>query len=245
MRPGNQSMKRSWFWPAWLAGGVLLLVAFALGACGGDSDQESDHQADHDEVGDEEVVTDLFVVRGVDKGPVSLALLTEIEALDGVVQVEPYIRLRFEGFDVVGVDLGNTNRIMTDMPSPHLTEAALVDGVSLDGESAPRDVLIGQRYADAAGLELGANFQLEQGEEIGLSVVGIFSTDPAELSTIVIMPLELVQELFDLPDQVTHFWVTLASPDLTHEAIRDAQLVLGDDLAVLPREVGLAPGTFS
>jgi len=184
------------------------------------------------------VVTDVFVVRGVDKGPIALSLITDIEALDGVEQIEPYIRLRFDGFDVVGVDLGNTNRVMTGMPSPHLTEAALIDGNSLDSESAAaRAVLIGQSYANAASLELGAAFQLEQ-SDVELNVAGIFSTDPTELSTIVIMPLELVQELFDLPGQVTHFWVTLASADLTHDDIRETQLALGDELAVLPRIVG-------
>ena len=97
--------------------------------------------------------------------------------------------------------------------------------------------MIGQSYANAASLELGAAFQLEQ-SDVELNVAGIFSTDPTELSTIVIMPLELVQELFDLPGQVTHFWVTLASADLTHDAIRETQLALGDELAVLPRIVG-------
>ena len=32
--------------PFWLAGSVLLLIAFALGACGGDD--EPDHEAEHD-----------------------------------------------------------------------------------------------------------------------------------------------------------------------------------------------------
>lgn len=235
--PPSKLAERLRLRPAWIAAGALLLIAFALAACGGDSDQD-DHEADHDAVGDEEVETDVFVVRGVDKGPISLSLLTDIEALDGVEQIEPYIRLRFDGFDVVGVDLGNTNRVMTGMPSPHLTAAALIDGDSLDSESAAaRDVLIGRSYADAAGLELGSAFQLEQAD-VELNVAGVFSTDPSELSTIVIMPLELVQELFDLSGQVTHFWVTLASADLTHDAIRETQLALGDDLAVLPRIVG-------
>ncbi len=233
------TIRRSRFRWTWLAMGAVLLFALALAACGGDDDDESDHQDDHAEAGDEEVVTNVYVVRASESGAsLAVELGTTIQDFDDVVQVEPYIRLRFEGFDIVGVDFDGLNRIMTGQPSPQLIEASLTEGAALDADSAAaRQVLVGQSYADAAGLALGAAFQLAE-SDLELQVAGIFSTQPSELSSTIIMPLALVQEIYGLPDQVTHFWVTLESPSQTHDAIRVAQLALGDDVAVLPRTVG-------
>ena len=239
MRLSRQYMKqRSGSGSTWLAATAILALALALGACGGDSTAD-DHQADHDAVGEEEVATDVFVVRAIEQGgSLSVELLARIQSFADVVRVEPYIRLRFADFDVIGLELGAPNRIMTGQPSPHLIEATLTEGAALSAEAAAaRMVLVGRGYADAAGLKVGAVFQLEE-SDLELHISGIFSTEPSALSRVVVMPLELVQELFGLPGQVTHFWVTVASPAQTHDAIRSAQLALGEGVAILPRTVG-------
>lgn len=222
--------------PSWserqAAVGLLIpLLCLLLAACGGDPRREATHDAGGHGEG-----TDLFVVKSGEKGmPISEDLFEQIQSFDHVLRVEKYIRLRMEAFDVVGVEPGAPLRIMTGQPDLHLIEAELAEGTELKAGDADSGIaFVGELYAQAVGAETGGPFRLG-GPEYELVVAGRFSTDPASLSRAVIMPLALVQKIYGLRGLVTHFWVTVDSPDQTHDVIRAIQLALGESVQVLPR----------
>ena len=213
------------------AGLILISVAVFLMACsGGGSDQ-----AAHDD-GDHEQGTDLVVVKSREKGmALDEDLAEQILSYDGVVRVEKYIRLRMESFDVVGIEPSAPMRIMTGQPDVHLTDAELTAGRELEAKDADENlVLAGQLFAQSVGATTGQPFGLP-GTEYELVLAGEFSTTPPELSSTVLMPLGLVQEIYGKDRQVTHFWVSVESPDSVHDVIRALQIGLGESVEVLPR----------
>ena len=213
------------------AGLILISVAALLVACsGGGSDQ-----AAHDD-GDHEQGTDLVVVKSREKGmALDEDLAEQILSYDGVVRVEKYIRLRMESFDVVGIEPSAPMRIMTGQPDVHLTDAELTAGRELEATDADENlVLAGQLFAQSVGATTGQPFGLP-GTEYELVLAGEFSTTPPELSSTVLMPLGLVQEIYGKDRQVTHFWVSVESPDSVHDVIRALQIGLGESVEVLPR----------
>ncbi len=213
---------------AWL---ILLSVAALLVACtGGGSDQSAHDDGDHEEG------TDLLVVKSKEQGlALDEDLAEEILSYDDVVRVEKYIRLRMERFDVVGIEPSAPMRIMTGQPDVHLTAAQLTAGRVLEAKDADDNlVLAGQLFAQSVGSTTGHTFGLP-GTEYELVVAGEFSTTPPELSSTILMPLSLVQEIYGKDRQVTHFWVSVESPDSVHDVIRALQLGLGESVEVLPR----------
>lgn len=213
------------------AGLILISVAALLVACsGGGSDQ-----AAHDD-GDHEQGTDLVVVKSREKGmALDEHLAEQILSYDGVVRVEKYIRLRMESFDVVGIEPSAPMRIMTGQPDVHLTDAELTAGRELEATDADENlVLAGQLFAQSVGATTGQPFGLP-GTEYELVVAGEFSTTPPERSSTILMPLALVQEIYGKDRQVTHFWVSVESPDSVHDVIRALQIGLGESVEVLPR----------
>lgn len=213
------------------AGLILLSVAALLVACtGGGSDQSA-----HDD-GDHEQGTDLLVVKSREQGlALDEDLAEEILSYDDVVHVEKYIRLRMETFDVVGIEPSAPMRIMTGQPDVHLTGAELTAGRELEAKDADENlVLAGQLFAQSVGATTGHTFGLP-GTEYELVVAGEFSTTPPELSSTILMPLSLVQEIYGKDRKVTHFWVSVESPDSVHDVIRALQIGLGESVEVLPR----------
>lgn len=218
--------------------GLLLLslvaLLFVAAACASD---ESTHETDDHEASDlPDQVTDLVVVKPLEKGATLLEGLSErILGVDHVVHVEKYIRLRMEDFDVVGVEPRGPLRIMTGQPDVHLTEARVTTGPELSSSfGAGRSVLVGEFFARSADATQGKTFALT-GTDYVLTVAGEFSTVPSNLSNTVLVPLSLTQEIYDIDGMVTHFWVNVDSPENTHQVIRDLQLLLGESVAVLPR----------
>lgn len=210
---------------------ILLSLAALLVACtGGGSDQSA-----HDD-GDHEQGTDLLVVKSREQGlPLDEDLAEEILSYDDVVRVEKYIRLRMESFDVVGIEPSAPMRIMTGQSDVHLTSAELIAGRELEAKDADENlVLAGQLFAQSVGATTGHTFGLP-GTEYELVVAGEFSTAPPELSSTILMPLSLVQEIYGKHRKVTHFWVSVESPDSLHDVIRALQLGLGESVEVLPR----------
>ena len=210
---------------------MLLLVAALLMACtGGRSDRSA-----HDD-GDHEQGTDLLVVKSREQGlALDEDLAEEILSYDDVVRVEKYIRLRMESFDVVGIEPSAPMRIMTGQPDVHLTRAELTAGRELEAKDADDNlVLAGQLFAQSVGATTGHTFGLP-GTEYELVVAGEFSTTPPELSSTILMPLSLVQEIYGKDRKVTHFWVSVESPDSVHDVIRALQIGLGESVEVLPR----------
>ena len=213
------------------AGLILLSLAALLIACaGGESDQSAHDDGDHEER------TDLLVVKSREQGmALDEDLAEEILSYDYVVRVEKYIRLRMESFDVVGIEPSAPMRIMTGQPDVHLTGAELTAGRELEPEDADENlVLTGQLFAQSVGATTGHTFGLP-GTEFQLVVAGEFSTTPPELSSTILMPLTLVQEIYGKDRKVTHFWVSVESPDSVHDVIRALQLGLGESVEVLPR----------
>ncbi len=213
------------------AGLILLSVAALLVACtGGGSDRSAHDDGDHEEG------TDLLVVKSREQGsPLDEDPAEEILSYDDVVRVEKYIRLRMESFDVVGIEPSAPMRIMTGQPDVHLTGAELTAGRELEAKDADENlVLAGQLFAQSVGTSTGRTFGLP-GTEYELVVAGEFSTTPPELSSTILMPLSLVQEIYGKDRKVTHFWVSVESPDSVHDVIRALQLGLGESVEVLPR----------
>lgn len=213
------------------AGLILISVAALLVACtGGGSDQSA-----HDD-GDHEQGNDLVVVKSREQGmALDEDLAEQILSYDGVVRVEKYIRLRMESFDVVGIEPSAPMRIMTGQPDVHLTGAELTAGRELEAKDADENlVLAGQLFAQSVGATTGHTFRLP-GTEYELVVAGEFSTTPPERSSTILMPLALVQEIYGKDRQVTHFWVSVESPDSVHDVIRALQIGLGESVEVLPR----------
>ena len=209
---------------------VVPVLCLFLAACGDDA-PEAAHEVD-EHAGE----AGLFVVKAAEKGmPLSEQLSEEIQRVENVVRVEKYIRLRMEEFDVVGIEPPAPARIMTGQPDVHLIEAVLPQGVVLgEGESGDDAVFVGEAFAETFGVEPGGTLTLGDAAR-ELTVAGTFSTDPASLSRTVLMPLATVQAIYDLGRTVTHFWVTVESPDATHDVIRAVQLALGDTVEVLAR----------
>ncbi len=209
---------------------VAALIALFVACTGDDSGP-----ADHDDPAHEEG-TDLIVVKSLEKGvPLLEGLSEEILSFEHVVRVEKYVRLRMETFDVVGVEVGAPMRIMTGQPDVHLMEAELTAGRELGGEDDNKNfVLMGELYADSLGLTTGDTFALD-GTAYELVVAGEFSTAPASLSRSILLPLSLAQEIYGIDGKVTHFWVTVDSPESTHDVIQALQIELGDSVDVLPR----------
>jgi hypothetical protein len=167
--------------------------------------------------------------------PLSEDLFEQIQSFEHVVRVEKYIRLRMKAFDVVGIEPGAPMRIMTGQPDVHLIEADLTEGAELRAGDADKNVVLaGQLYAQYVGAETGETFYLED-PDYELTIAGKFSTDPASLSSTVMMPLALVQKIYGKQGKVTHFWVTVDSPDNLHNVIQAVQLALGESVEVLPR----------
>lgn len=216
----------------------LLLVSlasllFVAAACGSD---DPTHETDDHEASDAAgPVTDLVVVKPLEKGATLPEDLSErILGVDHVVDVEKYIRLRMEDFDIVGWEPRAPLRIMTGQPDVHLTEAQITTGPQLWGSGEPRSVLVGEVFARSADATQGETFALS-GTDYVLRVAGEFSTVPSDLSNVVLMSLVLAQEIYDIDGMVTHFWVEVNSSENTHQVIRDIQLLLGESVDVLPR----------
>jgi len=210
---------------------ILLSVAVFLMACsGGGSDQSAHDDGDHEEG------TDLVVVKSREQGmSLDEELAEQILSYDDVVRVEKYIRLRRESFDVVGIEPSAPMRIMTGQPDVHLTGAELTAGRELEAKDADENlVLAGQLFAQSVGATTGHTFRLP-GTEYELVVAGEFSTTPPERSSTILMPLALVQEIYGKDRQVTHFWVSVESPDSVHDVVRALQIGLGESVEVLPR----------
>lgn len=220
------------------AAGLLLVslaaLLFVAAACGSD---DSTHETDDHEASDQpDQVTDLVVVKPLEKGATLLEGLSEqILGVDHVIHVEKYIRLRMDDFDIVGVEPRAPLRIMTGQPDVHLTEALVTTGAELSSSAEDgRSVLVGELLARSADATHGNTFALT-GTEYVLTVAGEFSTVPSNLSNTVLMPLALTQEIYDIEGMVTHFWVEVDISDNTHTVIRDIQLLLGTSVDVLPR----------
>lgn len=209
---------------------LISLTAFLAACTAGGSDQVSHEVSGHEEG------TDLLVVKSREKGMALQEDLSEqILGFEHVVHVEKYIRLRMESFDVVGIEPGAPMRIMTGQPDVHLIEAMLIAGRKLAAEDADEhSVLAGELFAESVGATTGHTFSLAD-TDYDLFVVGEFSTAPAPLSSTILVPLSLVQKIYGKDGEVTHFWVSVDSPDYTHDVIRDLQLELGESVEVLPR----------
>lgn len=213
----------------------LTASLLASAACG--SDQPAHDANGHEEgtsLGEEG--TDLVVIKSRDREKALQEGLSEqILSVEHVVHVEKYIRLKMEAFDVVGLEPGGPMRIMTGQPDVHLTEAELTAGRELRaGGAYGNSVLAGELFAHSVGARTGHSFHMA-GTDYELAVVGVFSTVPAPLSSTILMPLSLVQEIYVKDGMVTHFWVSVDSPDNTHDVIRNLQLALGESVEVLPR----------
>ncbi len=222
---GHRGGARAVVW-LFIAALTLLFVA-----CGDDTPSEAAHDVDEHGGG-----TSLLVVKSAEKGaPLPETLAEQLRSFEHVVEVEGYIRLRMEGFDVVGVEPAAPMRIMTGQPDVHLIEAELSDGAVLRAGDADKDVVLaGELLAQESGVETGAAFRLAD-PEYALTVGGTFSTEPASLSRALIMPLALVQKIYGKEGQVTHFWVTVDSTENSHDVIRAVQLALGESVQVQAR----------
>ena len=168
-------------------------------------------------------------------------LAERIRSIQGVNAVEKYVLKDVDPHPVIGLEPSSPLRVLDGdklLPpekgagrwfQPRDRYVAIVGNVYVEdypgfrlGEKMP---MMRHRF------QIGASFTLP-GAKQSIRVVGKFAVDPPSAAKKIILPLPTVQEFFNLEGQVTHFFVTVKSPEWVRKVSEAIRSSLGEAVSV-------------
>ena len=184
--------------------------------------------------------TPIVEVRAAKSGGfLSEKLADQIRSIEGVKGVEKYILKRTDPHPIIGMEPGAPLRLLEG--GKFLSPEKGVGRWFRPGDRYA--AIVGNVYKEDYGMrmsgmammrhrfEVGSSFRLP-GAKRRVRVVGKFAVEPASAAKKIVLPLFTVQEIFSLEGKVTHFFVTLESPDLARKVSEAIRSSLGEGARV-------------
>ncbi|MFQ5913077.1 MAG: hypothetical protein ACE5JS_07835 [Nitrospinota bacterium] len=169
-----------------------------------------------------------------------------IRSIEGVKGVEKYILQKADPHAVIGVEPGAPLRVLEGgrlLPPekgagrwfrPGDRYVAIVGNVYVEdypgfrlGHAMP---MMRHRF------EIDSSFTLPKGDR-SVQVVGKFAVEPPEAAKKLVLPLSTIQEFFRLRGRVTHFFVTVRSPELAQKVSDGIRSLLGEEVSLRVHEM--------